>query len=83
MDGFVYLVGMVTEDGHSEVEVRRRIQAGATAWRKVEGIMLDTQISKKLKGKVLRACVTPACLYGLETVEEHTDRTTTTEAVSL
>ena len=25
-------------------------------------------IFKKLKGKVLRACVTPACLYGLETV---------------
>ena len=25
VDGFVYLGGMVTEDGHSEVEVRRRI----------------------------------------------------------
>ena len=25
-------------------------------------------IAKKLKGKVLRACVTPACLYGLERV---------------
>ena len=59
---------MVTEDGHSEVEVRRRIQAGANAWRKVKGFMLDRTISKKLKGKVLRACVTPACLYGLETV---------------
>ena len=30
--------------------------------------MLDRKISKKLKGKVLRTCVTPACLYGLETV---------------
>ena len=29
--------------------------------------MLDRNISKKLKGKVLRTCVTPACLYGLET----------------
>ena len=67
--GFVYLGGMVTEDGHSEAEVRRRIQAGANAWRKVEGIMLDITISKKLKGTVLRACVTPACLYGLKTVE--------------
>ena len=34
--GFVYLGGMVMEDGHSEVEVRRRIQAGVNAWRKVE-----------------------------------------------
>ena len=68
VDGFVYLGGMVTEDGHSAAEVRRRTQAGANAWRKVEGVMLDRKISKKLKGKVLRTCVTPACLHGLETV---------------
>ena len=29
MDGFVYLGGLVYEDGHSEVEVRCRIQQGA------------------------------------------------------
>ena len=68
VDNFVYLGGMVSEDGHSEAEVRRRTQAGANAWRKLEGVMLDRQISKKLKGKVPRACVAPACLYGLETV---------------
>ena len=68
MDGFVYVGGMVTEYGHSEVRRRRRIQAGANAWRKVEGVMLDRKVSKKLKGKVIRTCVTPACLYGLETV---------------
>ena len=68
VDGFVYLGGMVTEDGHSAAEVRRQTQAGANAWRKVEGVMLDRKISKKLKGKVLRTCVTPACLYDLETV---------------
>ena len=32
--------------------------------------MSDRQISKKLKGKVLGACVTPAMLYGLETLEK-------------
>ena len=68
MDGFVYLEGMVTEDGHSEAEVRHRTQAGANAWRKVEGVILDRQISKKLKGKVLRTCVSLACMYGLETL---------------
>ena len=57
VDGFAYLGGMVTEDGHSEVHVRSWIQAGANAWRKVEGVMLDRNISKKLKGKVLRARV--------------------------
>ena len=46
VDGFVYLRGMVTEDGHSTAEVRRRTQAGANAWRKVEGVMLDRKNSK-------------------------------------
>ena len=68
VDGFVYLGGMITEDGHSAADVRRRTKAGANAWRKAEGFMLDRNLSKKLKGKVLRTCVTPACLYGLETV---------------
>ena len=44
VDGFVYLGGMVTEDGHSAAEVRRWTQAGANAWRKVEGVMLDRKI---------------------------------------
>ena len=29
--------------------------------------MADRRISKKLKGKVVSTCVTPACLYGTET----------------
>ena len=63
VDGFVYLGGWAFKG-----RVRRRIQSGANAWRKVEGVMLDRKISKKLKGKVVRACVTPACPCGLETV---------------
>ena len=63
VDGIVYLGGMVNEDRHSEVEVRCRIKQGANAWGKVEGFMLDRNILKKLKRKVMRACVTPACLY--------------------
>ena len=59
----------MTRDGKSEAEVRRSIQVGVNAWRRMEGVMADRKISRKLKGKVLRSCVTPACLYGLETVE--------------
>ena len=47
VDGFEYLGGLVTEDGHSAAEVRRRAQAGANAWRKVEGVMLDRKNSKR------------------------------------
>ena len=76
-NSFIYLSGAVSSDGRSETEVRRRVQAGANAWRQVEGVMSDRHISKKLKGKVLGACVTPAMLYGLETLpltEKHQHR---------
>ena len=36
--------------------------------RAVEGVMADRRISKRLKGKVTSTCVTPACLYGTETL---------------
>ena len=60
---------MVNEDENSEVEMRCRIPQGANACGNVEGVMLDRNILKKLKRKVLRACVTQACLnLYLETV---------------
>ena len=67
-DSFVYLGGAVCGDGKTEREVRRRVQAGANAWRAVEGVMADRRISKRLKGKVMSTYVTPACLYGTETL---------------
>ena len=67
-DSFVYLGGTECGDGKSERKVRRRVQAGANAWRAVEGVMADRRISKRLKGKVMSTCVTPACLYGTETL---------------
>ena len=67
-DRFVYLGGALCGDGKTEREVRRRVQAGANAWRAVEGVMADRRISKRLKGKVMSTCVTPACLYGTETL---------------
>ena len=67
-DSFVYLGGAVCGDGKTEREVRRRVQAGANAWKTVEGLMTDRRISKRLKGKVMSTCVTRACLYGTETL---------------
>ena len=51
-DSFVYL-----GDGNTEREVRRREQAGANAWRAVEGVMADRRISERLNGKVMITCV--------------------------
>ena len=67
-DSFVYLGGGFAGTGSTETDIRRRVQAGASAWRKVEGVMGDRHISQKLKGKILNACITPAYLYGLETL---------------
>ena len=64
----VYLGGNISENGRVKVDVRRRIQAGANAWRNVEGVMMGRKISRKLKGKVLDSCVVPASTYGLETL---------------
>ena len=45
------------------MEIRRGIQAAASEWRKVEEVMGDRHISRKLKGKMLTSCKTPAYLY--------------------
>ena len=65
-NSFVYLGGAVCGDGSTETDICRRVQAGASAWGKVEGVMGDRHISRKLKGKVLNSCITPAYLDGLE-----------------
>ena len=59
----VYLGGAACRKGGTETEIRRRIQFGASAWRKVEEVV--GYISRKLKEKGLSSCVTPAYLYDL------------------
>ena len=53
---FVYLGGAVCGYGKAKRKLRRRVQAGANAWRAVEGVMADRRISKRLKGKVTSTC---------------------------
>ena len=65
-DRFVYLGGAVCGYGKTVREVRRMVPGGVNAWRAVEGVMADRRISKILK--VMSTCVTPACLYGTETL---------------
>ena len=48
-DSFVYLGGAICGVGKSDTEIHRRIAAGANAWRKVEEVMGDRRISRKLK----------------------------------
>ena len=68
-------------DGKTEREVRRRVQAGANAWRAVEGVMADRRISKKTEGKGHEHL----CHTSLPVRNGNlgTDRTTTTKAASV
>ena len=59
-DNGVYLGGAVCGDGGTETDIRRRIQAGANAWRKMQDVMGNIHISRKQKVKMHSWCVTPA-----------------------
>ncbi|KAK3571603.1 hypothetical protein QTP86_015338 [Hemibagrus guttatus] len=65
---FKYLGSTVQSNGECGKEVKKRVQAGWNGWRKVSGVLCDRKISARIKGKVYRTVVTPAMLYGLETV---------------
>uniref|UniRef100_A0A3B3I9A4 ribonuclease H n=1 Tax=Oryzias latipes TaxID=8090 RepID=A0A3B3I9A4_ORYLA len=65
---FKYLGSTVQCDGECGKEVKRRVQAGWSGWRKVSGVLCDRRVSARLKGKVYKTVVRPALLYGLETV---------------
>ena len=79
-DSFVYLGGAVCGDGKTEGEVRRRVQAGANAWRAVEGVMADRRISKTERQGHEHLCHTS---MPVRNGNRGSDRTTTTQAASV
>ena len=54
-DSFVYFGSAVC--GGTEMKTRKKIQAGASAWRKVEREMGGRHLSRKLKEKVFSSCI--------------------------
>ena len=65
---FKYLGSTVQESGACEREVKKRVQAGWNVWRRVSGVICDSRLPARVKGKVYSSVVRPAMLYGLETV---------------
>ena len=58
---YLYLGRNISENGRVDVVVRRRMQSGKRSWRKVEGVMMNRNIStREHKGKVLDSCVISA-----------------------
>ena len=65
---FKYLGSTVQEGSSCEREVKKRVQARWNGWRKVSGVICDRRLPARVKGKVYSLVVTPAMVYGLETV---------------
>ena len=65
---FKYLGFHFQSDGGVESEIGSRIQTGWCSWRKASGVLCDSKIPLRLKGKVYRAVVMPALMYGTETL---------------
>ena len=68
VDEFKYLGSTVQGNCENGREVKKRVQAGWSSWRRVSGVICDQRLSAKVKGKVYRMVVRPAMMYGLETV---------------
>ncbi|KAF7711788.1 hypothetical protein HF521_000799, partial [Silurus meridionalis] len=68
VEEFRYLGSTAQSNGECVREVKKRVQAGWSGWRRVTGVICDRRVSERVKGKVYRTVVRPAMLYGLETV---------------
>ena len=65
---FKYLCSTVQESSSCEREIKKRVRAGWYEWRKVSGVICDTRLPARVKGKVHSLVVRPAMVYGLEMV---------------
>ncbi|KAI5102348.1 hypothetical protein C0J45_7700, partial [Silurus meridionalis] len=69
VEEFRYLGSTVQRNGECVREVKKRVQAGWSGWRRVIAeVICDRRVSVRVKGKVYRTVVRPEMLYGLETV---------------
>ncbi|KAI5092175.1 hypothetical protein C0J45_17806, partial [Silurus meridionalis] len=68
VEEFRYLGSTVQSNGECVREVKKRVQAGWSGWRRVTGVICDRRVSASVNGKVYRTVVRLAMLYGLETV---------------
>ena len=51
---FTYLGSTLAEDGELDAEVTHRVQTGWKNWKRVAGVLCDTRMNMKIKGKVYR-----------------------------
>ncbi|TKS65679.1 RNA-directed DNA polymerase from mobile element jockey [Collichthys lucidus] len=57
VEDFKYLGTTVQNNGECGKAMKKRVQTGWNAWRKVSGVMCDRTVSAKMKGKVYKTVV--------------------------
>ena len=67
VEDFKYLSSTVQSNGECGREVKKRVQAGWSGWRRMSGVICDRRVPARVKGKVYNVALRPAMLYGLET----------------
>ncbi|WP_375619007.1 hypothetical protein, partial [Bartonella sp. AC134YNZD] len=63
---FRYLGSMFQAEGEIDVDVTHRVKAGWAKWRSASGVLCDTRMPLRLKGKFYRTAVRLAILCGTE-----------------
>lgn len=79
---FKYLGSVISEDGSIDADVIQRTTSGWMKWRTLTGVLCDTKMPIRTKGKVYKTAVRPALLYGSEVwaaKKTHEQKLSTTE----
>ncbi|XP_039276063.1 uncharacterized protein LOC120349649 [Nilaparvata lugens] len=61
-----YLGSIISHDGSIDADISSRINTGWIKWRELTGVLCDKRMPVPIKGKVYKAAVRPAMLYGSE-----------------
>ncbi|KAL0870658.1 hypothetical protein ABMA27_005605 [Loxostege sticticalis] len=66
VERFKYLGSMLTTDARVDEDVNHRVNTAWLKWRSLSGVLCDTRMPVKTKGKIYKTAVRPAMLYGAE-----------------
>ena len=80
---FKYLGSTIQSSGECGREIKKLIQAGWCSWHRMPGLLCDRRVTARLKGKIHRAVIRPAMMYGLETVAMSKGQETELEAAEM
>ena len=64
---FTYLGSIITADGEVEADINSRIGKAGAVFRNLQSIWRSSNITERLKVKLLQSVVLPTCLYASET----------------